>query len=443
MNDETQGPGRSGHAHPSRRSPTLRLVRRSASSVRRIEHELPDHENPTCDDAERLERSQVAVAARDAFDDCFCVVDGAGSVVHASAAWRNLGADPGAPERARVGDNLLLALESAGAPHAEVAARFARGVRHVLAGAARHFELEWPRTSQTGPRWLLARTRAFEVGGRTFAAIDYRDITVQRGTAEELEGLRAHHWHSDRIARTGVLIASLAHELCQPLAAILSNAQAGLRRIGRDGRTAGDWRTHASEIAEILSDIVADDKRAVQVIESLRLMLRRQVTARTPVDVCDIVHDAARLLRTEFVRRGVQLDVPVADVGSVALVDRAQIQQVLLNVILNGADAMQSVPEGRRRVSVRVIRTGRDEVHISVTDAGVGFTQEQLERSFQAFWTTKLRGTGLGLAVCHSIVTSHGGRMWVEPSGAPGTTLVVALPIHLAPEPSQHEENPT
>ena len=114
---------------------------------------------------------------------------------------------------------------------------------------------------------------------------------------------------------------------------------------------------------------------------------------------------------------------------------------MLLNVVLNGIEAMQAVPEAERRLRVSVLRTGRGDVHVSVSDAGIGFTQEQLERSFEAFWTTKLRGTGLGLAICHSIVSSHGGRMWVEPKDGPGTTLIVALPIHVPREPA--EENRT
>jgi len=402
--------------------------------------------------AEALDRSwktevdrarRFTASALDALEGCACVVDETGIVVQASEAWRRLGAEPGAPEGVRIGGNFLRALETTGAPHADDGARLARGLKGVLAQQVPAYELEFARALPTGePRWLLAKARSFTFDGRVYAAIDYRDVTGQRGTTAELEGLRAHHWHSDRVTRTGVLIASLAHELCQPLAAILSNAQAGLRRMGNDRRSGADRRADESEIVAILADIVADDKRAVQVIESLRLMLRRQATARRPVDLRDIVHDVVGLLRSEMVRQGVQLEVPHAAVGCLALVDRAQIQQVLMNIMLNGVEAMQGVPLGQRRLRVGVVRTGHGEAHLSVSDAGTGFTQEQLERCFEAFWTTKLRGTGLGLAICHSIVSSHGGRMWVEPKDGPGTTLVVALPIHLPSDPhASGEEN--
>ncbi|HUP05936.1 MAG TPA: ATP-binding protein [Caldimonas sp.] len=391
-------------------------------------------------EVERARR--FSAAALDALDECFCVIDAGGLVVQTSAGWKRLGAEPAAPEGLPVGADLVRALETAQAPHAEHSSRLARGVKHVLAHEARDFELEFPRLTPSGhSRWLLARVRPFRFAGRLFAVIEYRDVTVHRGTAAELEGLRAHHWHSDRVTRTGVLIASLAHELCQPLAAILSNAQAGLRRIASDRRSGADGRPHETEIAEILADIVADDKRAVQVIESLRLMLRRQSTAHKPVDLCDIVRDVVSLLRNEFVRQGVQLELPQHAVGCNVLADRAQIQQVLLNVLLNGVEAMQSLPEAERRLTVSVVRADSGDVQVAVTDAGVGFTQEQLERSFQAFWTTKLRGTGLGLAICHSIVSSHGGRMWVEPRDGPGTTLIVALPLHVPPEPTTPEQD--
>jgi signal transduction histidine kinase len=435
------------HARPAREgtlqrfAPGLRLLGQViASALERM------RQGQALDRSHRgeLDRARrFTLSVRDVLDDCLCVVDANGIVVQTSQAWRRLGAEVNAPEGVPVGGNLVLALETADAPHTETGAQVARGIKHVLALQVRQFELEFPRSTPMHPRWLLARARAFDFDGRRFAAIDYRDITGHRATAAELEGLRAHHWHSDRVTRTGVLIASLAHELCQPLAAILSNAQAGLRRIGNDRRSGADRRAHESEIAAILSDIVADDKRAVQVIESLRLMLRRQATARKPMDLCDIVHDVVGLLHTELVRQGVQLELPVGAVGSIALVDRAQIQQVLLNVVLNGVEAMQGVPEDQRRLRVNVVRTGRGDVHVSVSDAGVGFTQEQLERCFEAFWTTKLRGTGLGLAICHSIVSSHGGSMWVEPKEGPGTTLVVALPIHVPPAaPAEEESRP-
>ena len=246
------------------------------------------------------------------------------------------------------------------------------------------------------------------------------EIRLRHRTQQELDELRLSQWHSDRVMRTGVLVASLAHELSQPLAAILSNSQAALRFLA-----AGP--VDPQELREILDDIVEDDKRAARVIEALRRMLRRQEPERRPVDLCEVVRDMGQLLHSEFIRQHIQLDQECSH-GSIAMVDRGQIQQVVLNLVMNAIEAMAAMPNAQRRLSTRVFLPEPDEVRLEISDSGPGFSDEQLASPFPAFWTTKRRGTGLGLAICSSIVSSHGGHIRMERNPEGGARVVVVLP---------------
>jgi C4-dicarboxylate-specific signal transduction histidine kinase len=273
---------------------------------------------------------------------------------------------------------------------------------------------------------MLSKARRFVIDGETYAAISHDDITDRRKGEQELQELRNQQWHSERIMQMGVLIASIAHEMSQPLTAILSNAQAGVRFLARDA-------LDPQEMRELLSDIIADDKRAAEIIESLRIMMRRQRTARERIDLADVVHDVTRLLHSEFIRQEVDV-TPVYTRDCVVLGNRAQIQQVALNLMVNGIEAMQHVPAGGRRLRVAVERTEAGRIRIGVRDSGVGIRSEEMARMFDAFWTTKSNGTGMGLTVCHSIIESHGGRIWGERNDDAGSTFFVELPAATQPE---------
>ena len=368
-----------------------------------------------------LSSRRLAVATLKALHESLCIVDTEGSIVEISDSWRDLGVAAGiAPQGASVDTPLLRALESAQAPNAS-ARQMAAGLRNVLNASTATFEMESSHATSTGLQWLKASVWRFTVDDQAYAAIGLKDVTERRRGEEEIAELRAQHWHAERVTRTGVLVASLAHEISQPLAAILSNAQAGLRFL-RDDATPDRQEFH-----EILSDIVADNKRAAKVIESLRLMLRRQKTERVPVDMADIVQNVVSILHIELMRQQVTLEQDCAQ-GCIAVVDQAQIQQVLLNLMTNGMESMQAVTNGPRRLRVAVSLAPPGHVRIEVSDSGAGFTQAHLDKAFEAFWTTKPRGTGLGLAICHSIVLAHDGRIWVEPQEQAGATLIVSLP---------------
>ena len=177
---------------------------------------------------------------------------------------------------------------------------------------------------------------------------------------------------------------------------------------------------------------MADCKRAGAVIESLRIMLRRRKTEQKPEDLAEIVSRIVRLLHSEAVDQRVEIAERYQD-GCIVTADRAQIQQVALNLIVNAIEAMADVPAPNRHLRVSVARWKDDKVLLAVRDRGVGITQEQMDKVFEAFWTTKAHGTGMGLPICQAIVETHGGTIWIKRQKV-GATFYVALPLsHVQP----------
>jgi PAS domain S-box-containing protein len=254
------------------------------------------------------------------------------------------------------------------------------------------------------------------------------DLTELRKAQLEALTLRDHIWHADRVARTSQISASLAHELNQPLSAILSNAQAGLRFLARDD-------ADLSEIRDILSDIVRDDKRASSVIASVRALVMRQETERTRLDIAQTAHELLALIRSELVERRIQFDTAL-EPDCIIRGNKSQIQQVMLNLVMNAADAMTNQPETARRLTVSARRTEEGSILVGVRDNGRGISNENLARIFDSFWTTKQHGMGVGLVVCRSIVESHEGAIWIEPNRQEGVTAYFILPAEGSARPA-------
>jgi PAS domain S-box-containing protein len=248
------------------------------------------------------------------------------------------------------------------------------------------------------------------------------DVTSLRRGELEMRSLRQQLWHSDRVARTGALAASLAHELRQPLAAVLHNAQAELRNLA-------NAEPDSQQITAMLSDVVRDAKRAAAVINGLQAFVRREEPARERVDVASVVRELLDLLHSELVKQGVEVDTQIED-ASCVFADRAQVQQVMLNLVMNAIDAMRERPDGQRRVGISIGRAGGEQIRVAVSDSGMGIARENLDKLFDAFWTTKASGMGLGLAICRSIVESHGGTIRVQANGERGVTVVFTLPTN-------------
>jgi len=251
------------------------------------------------------------------------------------------------------------------------------------------------------------------------------DITEQQRNAEELRRLQSEAWHADRVARTGAITSSLAHELNQPLAATLSAAQAGLRFMAAEGYD-------PKEIREILESIVQDTKRAGSVVSGLRAMLRRQTSQRERINLANVVRSILDLLHSELLTHHVRIAVQCAP-NCQAMADKTQIQQVVLNLVMNAVEAMQDLPESERRIDIAVVHEGVDTLQVSVSDSGPGITPEHAGKLFEAFWTTKPQGLGVGLAICRSILESHRGRIWLAHNQPGKTTFCFSLPLDPGP----------
>jgi len=248
------------------------------------------------------------------------------------------------------------------------------------------------------------------------------DVTGRVRSEQEIAQQRNELAHLSRVSMLSELSGSLAHELNQPLAAILSNAQAALRLLAHDGRYLGEAR-------EILHDIVTDDKRAGEVIQGLRVLLKKGEAQYGPLDLNDVVQDVVRLVRSQMLNAGVRLTVALAPDLPKVVGARVQLQQVILNLVVNGCDALAGVSPKDRQLDVRT-ETARDGfVRVCVTDRGSGILPQDLDHVFDAFFTTKVQGLGLGLSVCQRIVSAHGGRLWAANNTECGASFYFTLPV--------------
>lgn len=252
-------------------------------------------------------------------------------------------------------------------------------------------------------------------------------VERRRRRAAELsrQTLRLELAHAARLAVAGELLGSIAHEINQPLGAILANADAA------DLLLATGTGRHA-ELAEILSDIRRDDLRASEVIRKLRTLLSRHEVERQHFDLVEAAREVESLLRTETRRRGVTLDLQTSVPGGAALFhgDRIQIQQVLLNLVFNAMDAVAGAPEGRRAITLAVAagREAEGVVEISVRDRGQGIAPENLPKLFDSFFTTKGQGMGLGLSIARTLVEAHGGRIRADSVPGEGSVFRIEFP---------------
>ncbi len=272
-------------------------------------------------------------------------------------------------------------------------------------------------------RWIEHICRAVTGAGGEFLGWrgSNRDVTDRKRDEAEIARQRGELAHAGRVNALGELVASLAHEVGQPLTAALNNAETGLGLIGRDG-------TDIEEIREILSDIAADGHRANAIVVRLRDMVRRAPATPTPFGIGDVLRDAARLLHGDLVHRGIRLDLrPGGDVPSVRG-DPVQILQVLMNLMTNACEAMSVMPLERRSLEVGVSLPESGTIIVSVRDTGPGLDPELKETVFDPFFTTKREGTGMGLSICRKIVESHGGRIWEENHPAGGAVFRFSLP---------------
>jgi two-component system sensor kinase FixL len=237
----------------------------------------------------------------------------------------------------------------------------------------------------------------------------------------EAQRLRQDLTHIGRVSALGELTASLAHELSQPLTAILSNAQAAQRLVAAEV-------VDLESVREILNDIVADDKRAAAVISGLRTLIKKGEPELVPLDLNAIVGEVAWLLRTDTILRNVSMSLELAlDLPRVRG-DRVQLQQVVLNLVANGLEAMREPHAGARTLVIRTARDGAAALRVTVQDSGPGIAEKDLAHIFEPLYTTKTDGLGMGLAIVRTIVRAHGGTVGAENIPGGGASFHVTLP---------------
>lgn len=269
-------------------------------------------------------------------------------------------------------------------------------------------------------RWSVVALRD-PVGNAVGALGIGEDLTARQRAQDELEQHRQELAHVSRVSTMGELSASLAHELNQPLTAILSNAQAALRLLATDPPDVG-------EVREILKDIVEDDNRAGQVIRQMRALVRKEPPAFSPLDLAAVIGDVVLLLQGDASLRNCRVSLDFSAGLPRVRGDRVQVQQVAVNLLLNAFDAMKECPPAERQLVVRAGRDGASLVKVSVSDHGPGLQGEEPDRIFEPFYTTKADGLGMGLAISRSIVEAHGGRLWAETGKGRGATFCFTLP---------------
>lgn len=270
-------------------------------------------------------------------------------------------------------------------------------------------------------RTILVHAKAVSIQGGTVLYC-CRDVTELKHAEEELRVVRAELTHVSRLALVGQLVASITHEVKQPLTAILANAGAGHRILGQ-----ASGHPHSQELREIFDDITAEGVLADEVISRLRALARKKPLTLQPLDVNSLVHETLRLVDGDARRRQVTLCAELEPGLPQVRADRVCIQQVLLSLVLNAMEAMDDSVAGARRAVLKT-RLGDRAIDVSVSDTGHGVAAAHLPKLFEPFFTTKNEGLGLGLAIARSIVEAHAGRIWADGGGESGATFHVTLP---------------
>jgi len=248
------------------------------------------------------------------------------------------------------------------------------------------------------------------------------DITRRKETELELQEQRAELAHVARVSIMGELAASLAHELNQPLTAILSNAQAALRFMSSKP---GDLE----EIREILQDIVQDNSRAGEVIRRMRALVKKEELEFATLDLVSLIRDVMALVHSDAILNNVRISLELEDNLPLVWGDRVQLQQVVLNIMLNAFDAMKECPASERKVKLQTGAHGAELIKVAVTDCGTGLRGDNLDKIFQPFYTSKRDGLGMGLSICRSIIEAHGGHLWAENNNGTGATFYFTIPV--------------
>jgi C4-dicarboxylate-specific signal transduction histidine kinase len=242
------------------------------------------------------------------------------------------------------------------------------------------------------------------------------DVTAAKHAQGALQQAQAELAHVMRVTTLGELTASIAHEVNQPLAGIITNGEACLRWLRNEP-------PNLEEARGAVARMIRDGNRASEVIRRLRALTRKSDPQKMPLDINDVVQDVVALVQREVLNHRVRLRLDLDPKLTTVFADRVQLQQVIINMIMNGIEAMGAVTDRPRELVIRSRRHEPDQALVAVQDSGTGFDPDNMDRLFNAFFTTKPNGMGMGLSICRSIVEAHGGEMWASPNDGPGATF--------------------
>jgi signal transduction histidine kinase len=283
------------------------------------------------------------------------------------------------------------------------------------------YEFRWlPPTG--APRHLHIRARRVRLeSGDDEIVGALMDVSETREAQECLHTAQTALAHAARVATLGEMSASIAHEVNQPLAGIVTNGEAALRWLDRGEPEFG-------EVRGAIERMVRDGERASQVVKRLRALARKAPAQTMHLDLNEVIAESVALVQHEIHNRRTALQLDLASSLPAVVADRVELQQVVINLVTNSVQAMEAVPDRPRHLVVRSFAQA-DEVVVSVRDSGIGIEPSSMGRLFNAFFTTKADGMGMGLSICRSIIQSHGGRIWASNNTGPGMTFQFALPL--------------
>jgi signal transduction histidine kinase len=348
------------------------------------------------------------------------VIDRRGEILTVNERWRQMAKAHLPPAPFALGADYLEFLRDAGRAGELWAAEVATGITAVLHASSPCFRLEYRQPCVDGHHTLVVRAMPLDRAGGG-AVITYVDITDQRRAEHEAQQARSELAHVSRVATMGALTASIAHQLNQPLTGILLNAQAARRFLAAP-------QPDLPEVSASLEHIIEDERRASDVIVRMRDFLRKDHAVIEDIDLNALVAGVARLVGSDAVFRNVALALQLDGIPAVVRGDPVQLQQVVLNLIVNALEAFGEGTAGDRRIVVRSARLGEDFVEISVSDTGPGFSGPA-DGLFDAFYTTKPGGMGLGLSIARSIVEAHAGTIHLATERSGGATVAFKLPL--------------
>jgi PAS domain S-box-containing protein len=364
------------------------------------------------DEAVRASEDLFARAFRSSPDAMVISRRADGQIIDVNDRWEALF---GYPRAAAVG-RTMAELPLAASPQDQAT------LRRLIEGPGPVRDVEAQFVTRSGePRETIVATETVEMGGHACFITTIRDITERQRAQREAQEQRQLLTHLGRVAVLGELSGALAHELSQPLTAILSNAQAARRMLARQP-------VDLREIDEILEDIASADRRAGEVIRRLRAMFKRGESNRQLLDLNELTRDVLDFARSDLLTRHVQVTTRLASDLPRVRGDSVQVQQVLLNLIVNGCEAMIDNEPNDRTLVIETSLVDHDTVGISVLDNGSGIRADILDQLFEPFVTTKRQGLGLGLTICRSIATAHGGQLWAGNNEGRGSVFRLLLP---------------